>query len=121
MIVTGLEHLLIAVPEGGEDEERRFFIEFLGFKDVEKPDSVADRRGFWLTAGAVNLHIGTEADFRPAKKAHPAFLVADLDAVRTRLEAAGYPTTDDVALPGFRRFFTADPFGNRIELLEPDA
>lgn len=120
MPVIGLEHIQIAVPEGREDAARRFYIDMLGFEEVPRPASLDGRGGFWLKAGPVNLHIGIDPDFHPAMKAHPAFLVDDLDTVRARLEADGRPIRADVPLPGFRRFHTADPFGNRIELMQAD-
>ena len=118
MSVTGLDHFQIAIPAGGEDEVRRFYIGYLGFEEVPRPAQFDGRGGLWMVAGTANLHIGVDPDFRPQKKGHPAFLVADTKALRTRLEADGFPTADDVPIDGYRRFFTADPFGNRIELMD---
>ncbi len=117
MGVIGLDHVQIAIPEDGEDAARGFFCGLLGFAEVPKPANLSPS-GCWLTSGAVALHIGVDPDFRPATKAHPAFLVDDLAALRERLEAAGCETRDDKPVEGYERFFTSDPFGNRIELMQ---
>lgn len=117
MAVTGLDHVQIAIPAGGEDAARAFFGGLLGMVEVPKPaDQSAS--GCWFTGGAANLHIGVDPDFRPASKAHPALLVDDLAALRGRLAAAGCVIRDDKPVAGYARFFTEDPFGNRIELME---
>lgn len=118
MTVLRLDHVQLAMPGRGEAEVRAFYGGLLGLDELEKPDALKARGGVWFACGASQLHLGVEADFRPARKAHPAFIVADLDRVRARLAAAGRPIVDDDALPGVRRFFTEDPFGNRIELIE---
>ena len=118
MAILALDHLQLAMPEGREDDAREFFSDLLGFAEVEKPESLAGRGGGWFRSGTVTLHIGIDKDFRPAKKAHPAFLVDDAAALRRKLEAAGCATVDDVPLPGYERFFVHDPFGNRIELMQ---
>ena len=110
-----LDHVQLAAPPGCEAEARRFFGELLGMREVEKPPSLAARGGVWFES----LHIGVEDEFRPARKAHPALRVEGLAAVVARLRAAGADVVDDEALPGFERIYTADPFGNRLELLEP--
>ena len=117
MAVTGLDHVQLAIPEGGEDAARGFFAGLLGMTEVPKPANLS-RSGCWFTGGAVALHIGVDPDFRPATKAHPAFLVEDLAGLRERLAAAGHPVRDDKPVAGYARFFTEDPFGNRIELME---
>jgi len=106
------------MPEGGEPRARAFFTGQLGMKELPKPDSLKGRGGCWFACGAQELHLGVEAGFRPAKKAHPAFLVKDLDVVRVRLEKAGVQTSFQPPLPSARRIFIEDPFGNRIELIE---
>lgn len=117
MGVVGLDHVKIAIPAGGEDAARGFYAGLLGMVEVPKPANLSPS-GCWFTGGGVALHIGVDPDFRPAKKAHPALLVDDTDALRARLVAAGYAASDDKPIAEYRRFFTADPFGNRIELME---
>ncbi len=117
MSITGIDHVQLAIPEGGEDAMRGFFIGLLGFTEVPKPRNLSPS-GLWLESGPVALHVGVDNDFRPATKAHPAFLVDDLAGLRERLAAEGYPTKDDKPVEGYKRFFTSDPFGNRIELMQ---
>jgi len=100
----------LAAPPGCEAEARRFFGELLGMREVEKPPSLAARGGVWFE----HLHVGVEEDFRPARKAHPAFVVADLDALAAKLGEV----TWDGELPGLRRFYANDPWGNRLEFLQ---
>jgi catechol 2,3-dioxygenase-like lactoylglutathione lyase family enzyme len=116
--VVGLHHVQLAMPPGGEDDAREFYRDLLGLDEVAKPDHLAGRGGCWFRAGDAELHLGVEDDFRPARKAHPALLVRDLDAVRRRLSEAGRGVSTDAELEGHRRIYTADPFGNRIELIE---
>ena len=113
--IIGLDHVQVAAPRGCEEQARAFYGATLGLREVAKPEPLAGRGGVWFQAGAQQLHIGVEDDFQPARKAHPAFLVSDLAALRARLEAAGAPITEDVPLPGRIRFETRDPFGNRLE------
>lgn len=117
MAIIGLDHVQLAIPAGGEDQAREFYSGLLGLAEVPKPATLS-RSGCWFVGGAVNLHLGVDPDFRAATKAHPALVVDDLAALRERLEAAGCEASDDKPIAGFRRFFTADPFGNRIELME---
>lgn len=117
MAVVGLDHVQIAIPERGEDQARAFYAGLLGMAEVPKPANLS-ASGCWFAGGAVSLHIGVDPDFRPAKKAHPALLVDDLAAVRERLAAAGRVIRDDKPVAGYTRFFTEDPFGNRIELMQ---
>ncbi|HEX9037420.1 MAG TPA: methyltransferase domain-containing protein [Ktedonobacterales bacterium] len=114
--VLGLDHAQVAAPRGCEAQARAFYGEVLGLREIAKPEALAGRGGVWFQAGGQQLHIGVEEDFQPARKAHPALLVADLAAARARLEAAGAPIAEDVPLPGRLRFETRDPFGNRLEL-----
>jgi catechol 2,3-dioxygenase-like lactoylglutathione lyase family enzyme len=118
MPVTGLDHILIAIPESSEDEARRFYVGLLGLTEIEKPKSLAGRGGLWLMAGPKPIHIGTEAGFIPPKRAHPGFLVDDLAAMIEVLRQAGADLTFDVPLPGYDRVHVRDPFGNRLELLQ---
>lgn len=113
-----VHHVQLAMPSGGEAEARAFFIRTLGMEELPKPEALHGRGGCWFRAGTVELHLGVEADFQPARKAHPAFEVDDLAVMETRLSAAGVSFTRDVDLPRFRRIFVRDPFGNRIEILE---
>jgi catechol 2,3-dioxygenase-like lactoylglutathione lyase family enzyme len=115
--VIGLDHVQIAIPAGGEDHARTFYGGLLGMAEVTKP-ATQSPSGCWFTSGSVNLHIGVDPDFRPAAKAHPALLVDDLAALRERLAAAGCMVRDDTPVAGYARFFSEDPFGNRIELME---
>jgi catechol 2,3-dioxygenase-like lactoylglutathione lyase family enzyme len=112
-----LDHVQLAMPEGGEPAARAFYGGLLGLAEVAKPPRLAARGGVWFEAGPVRVHLGVEAGFRPARKAHPAFRVADLEALRRRLTTGGIAVQDDDAIPGERRFHVADPFGNRLEFL----
>ena len=117
MAITGLDHVQLAIPPGGEGRAREFYAALLGMAEVPKPATLSPS-GCWFVGGAAMLHIGIDPDFRPAAKAHPAFLVDDLAALCIRLEAAGCPIREDKPVEGYVRFFTQDPFGNRIELME---
>ena len=119
MGIVALDHIQLAMPAGEEDRARAFYEGVLGLAEQPKPKNLARRGGVWFAKGDVKIHLGVEAGFRPAKKAHPAFRVENLAALRARCEAAGYPTVDDQPLPGYERFYVHDPFGNRIECLEP--
>jgi catechol 2,3-dioxygenase-like lactoylglutathione lyase family enzyme len=119
--VTGVEldHVQLAAPEGCEAAARRFFSELIGLAEIEKPEPLRARGGVWFALGRGQLHIGVDADFVPARKAHVALRVeaAELDRLAERLAGAGAPVIWDDALPGERRFYSADPWGNRIEFL----
>ena len=118
--VTGLHHAQITIPSGAEAEARRFYCEVLGLTEVEKPESLAGRGGFWLELGAVQVHVGTEDGVdRSATKAHLAYEVNDVDAWRERLESYGVEILDSVPIPGYSRFEFRDPFGNRVECIQP--
>jgi catechol 2,3-dioxygenase-like lactoylglutathione lyase family enzyme len=118
--VFTLDHVQLAIPPGGEDAARRFWVEALGLVEIAKPANLAARGGCWFEGPALRLHLGVERDFRPARKAHPALRVDGLPALRDRLAAAGFPPVDDEPLEGFDRCYVDDPFGNRIELMEPE-
>ena len=118
-MLYGIHHVQLAIPAGGEPLARAFYGAQLGLDEVDKPPQLAARGGVWFERGPVRVHLGIEDPFHPALKAHPAFLVSDLPALRARLDAAGQGYRSDDALPGYDRIFVADPFGNRIELLEP--
>ena len=117
MAIIGLDHFQIAIPENDEDMARAYYGELLGMHEVPKPDNLS-QTGCWFERGGVSLHIGVDSDFAPARKAHPALLVDDLAMLRERLEAAGHQTHDDKPVEGYNRFFTFDPFGNRIEFMQ---
>lgn len=117
-MITALHHVQLAMPRGREDEARAFYVGVLGFTEIPKPANLARRGGLWLTSGTADVHLGVEDDFRPAKKAHPALLVDDLAELRRVCEAAGAMLTIDEPLEGYDRAYVADPFGNRIELLQ---
>jgi catechol 2,3-dioxygenase-like lactoylglutathione lyase family enzyme len=118
MQIKGLDHVQIAMPPGGEDAARQFYGALLGMTEIPKPAQLAGRGGCWFQAPGIQLHMGVERDFIPARKAHPALLVADLGALQERLAAAGVATTPDDTVPGVRRCYAADPFGNRIEFIQ---
>ncbi len=115
-----LHHVQVAMPPGKEEEARAFYGGLLGLEEVAKPPALARRGGCWFRRGEVELHLGVEEDFRPARQAHAALLVDDLDDLAARLVKGGLEPAWDGDLPGHRRFYTTDPFGNRLELLEVD-
>lgn len=116
--VLQLDHVQLAMPAGQEAAARGFFVELLGMREEPKPAALASRGGCWFRSGQVSLHLGVEAEFRPQRKAHPALRVSDLDALARTLERAGHGLTWDDLIPGVRRFYAHDPFGNRIEFME---
>jgi len=107
------------MPAGGEDAARAFYHCALGIAETPKPADMAKRGGCWFEDGAVKIHLGVELDFRPARKAHPGLLVTDLATLKDRLSAGNYAYQENDAMPGYRRIFVDDPFGNRLELMEP--
>ena len=114
----GLDHVQLAAPEGCEAKARHYFGELLGMKEVEKPERLKTRGGVWFQCGPQMVHIGVENGFSPAKKAHPAFLVRGIEALMQRLAENGIRFRLDEDIPGTIRFFTEDPFGNRLEFME---
>jgi catechol 2,3-dioxygenase-like lactoylglutathione lyase family enzyme len=115
-MITGFDHVQVAMPSGREAAARAFYAGLLEMEELPKPPALAARGGCWFAAGTAVLHLGVEASFAPARKAHPALLVEDLDRLAATLTAAGYECTPaDGEIPGVRRFHTHDPFGNRIE------
>jgi catechol 2,3-dioxygenase-like lactoylglutathione lyase family enzyme len=119
MKILRIDHVQLAMPPGQEALARDFYTRILGIPELQKPATLVGRGGAWFGEGALEVHLGVEKDFSPARKAHPAFLVEDLAAIAARLRAEKFPVIEDDLLPGYDRFFTADPFGNRIELLQP--
>ena len=128
MTILSIDHVQLAMPVGEEEKARAFFVNILGFHEIPKPAELAKRGGAWfqnvptaveLPSGTVKLHVGVEADFRPARKAHPAFIVDDLDSLIAKAQSAGCETdTTQPPLDGYKRAHVFDPFGNRIELME---
>lgn len=113
-----LDHVQLAMPAGGEAEADAFYLGVLGMEMRPKPLVMAARGGRWFAAGEVSIHLGVDPDFRPARKAHPAVVVDDLDALAASLTEAGVALRLDTELDGVRRGFVDDPFGNRIELIQ---
>jgi len=118
MPILALDHVQLAMPEGGEHEARLFYAGLLGLAEVPKPANLAARGGCWFERGAIKVHLGVEKDFAPARKAHPAFLVDDLASFVAMLATNGVASRSDEPLQGYDRVYVSDPFGNRIELME---
>jgi len=115
-VITGYDHVQVAIPAGGEDVARGFYGELLAMTELTKPPVLARRGGCWFASGGAVLHLGVEQPFAAAAKAHPAFLVTDLDELAALLRGQGYDVTwSSGEIAGVRRFHTADPFGNRLE------
>jgi catechol 2,3-dioxygenase-like lactoylglutathione lyase family enzyme len=117
--MTRLHHVQVSCPAGSEAATRAFYGGLLGLDEVAKPIELAKRGGVWFRGSGYELHVGVEEDFAPARKAHPAFVVDDVDALASRLQAAGVDVAWDSNFPGYRRFHTHDPHGNRVEILAP--
>lgn len=117
-MLVAVDHVQLAAPPGSEDRLRGYYAGMLGMTEIAKPPVLAARGGCWFQAGPVQLHLGIEADFRPAKKAHPGLRVAGIEAYAARLEERGAQVTWDDDLPGHKRFHSEDPVGNRLEFLE---
>jgi catechol 2,3-dioxygenase-like lactoylglutathione lyase family enzyme len=117
-MIAGLDHVQLAIPRGGEETARAFYGGVLGLVEREKPVQLLANGGLWFEGAGLQLHLGVEDDFGPARKAHVAFIVRDLDGLGMNLRAAGASYDPDDRVPGRTRAYTADPFGNRIELIE---
>lgn len=113
---TAIDHVQLAMPAGGEERAREFYRDVLGMAEIPKPAELARRGGCWFASGDVQIHLGVEKEFRPAKKAHPALRCRDYEKLIRRLRAAGIDVMEDENIPGVPRCHVADPFGNRIEL-----
>lgn len=118
-MIPSIDHVQIAIPQGGEFQARWYYGALLGMNEIEKPANLQARGGVWFQTANLQLHLGVDPAFLPATKAHVAFTFTDLNQVRERLMEAGIIIIDDEPLPGFERFYVADPFGNRIECLTP--
>jgi catechol 2,3-dioxygenase-like lactoylglutathione lyase family enzyme len=120
--ILGLDHVQVAGPAGCEAEARRFYGALLGLDELEKPEPLRARGGVWFQIGDQQLHVGVDREFAAARKAHPALLVApgDLSTIADRLAVAGAGVQWDQALPGTRRLYSEDPWGNRLEFVEAD-
>ncbi len=116
-VFVALDHVQLAMPVGGEEAARQFYGSVLGMVEVPKPVELAERGGVWFSSGSVHVHLGVEAEFRPARKAHPALVCRDYSGLLTKLEAAGITVAPAADIPGVRRCHVSDPFGNRIELI----
>ena len=121
MPVRHIDHILIAMPAGREADARAFYCGVLGMSEKIKPPVLAARGGCWFEIGALQVHLGVEKNFIPARKAHPAFIVEDLAGMIEKAMQGGYNVTADEPLEGCERRHVDDPFGNRIELIEPHA
>lgn len=120
MSIQRLDHVQLAMPQGQEADAVAFYEGLLGVPHVEKPPHLAARGGCWFERGDLKVHLGVDKDFRPATKAHAAFIVTDLEALVDVIAAAGHRVVDDEPLDGYLRIYVDDPFGNRIELMEPN-
>lgn len=119
-MILRIHHVQITIPVGAEDSGREFYCGVLGLPESEKPDALKERGGFWLGAGDRQVHVGVEDQVdRAATKAHLAFEVDDLSRWRQKLSAAGVAILEGASIPGFERFEFRDPFGNRVELIQP--
>jgi len=116
-----LHHVQLAIPPGSEDTCRQFWAELLGLAEVQKPPVLAGRGGCWFRAGGLEVHLGVEEEFAPARKAHPGIMVNGLSELADRLTRAGVEVRWDNGFPGFDRFYADDPFGNRLEFMQPHA
>ncbi|WP_420641491.1 VOC family protein [Candidatus Leptofilum sp.] len=118
MKITRLDHVQLAMPPGGEEQARAFYGRILNLRELEKPEPLQAKGGCWFAGEGLELHLGVQADFVPATKAHPGLRVADLEAVQAHLQAAGIPIVADTSGVRVRRFYVNDPFGNRLEFMQ---
>lgn len=116
--ILGIDHIQLAITPGAEAVARQFYGAVLGLTELPKPQEMAGRGGLWFALGPQQLHLGGEAGFSPSKKVHPALLVDDLDWFLARLTQAACTIDTSLQIPGVKRAFTFDPFGNRIELMQ---
>jgi Lactoylglutathione lyase and related lyases len=118
MSIIEIHHIQLAMPPGAEEIARSFYIGILDFTEIDKPSNLAKRGGVWFRSKSVQLHLGIETNFRPSKKAHPAFEVDDLASIEKRCMDSGHSVARDEPLSGYERIYVTDPFENRIELLQ---
>lgn len=112
-----IHHVQLSMPPGAESVARRFYADLLGLKEIPKPPKLAARGGCWFGSGNLQIHLGVEQDFRPAKKAHPAILCEGYEALIAKLKADGVEVAEADDIPGVHRAHIFDPFGNRLELI----
>lgn len=117
-LFKAIDHVQLAAPKGSEETARKFFVDVLGFVEIEKPEALKQRGGVWFQLGNIQVHIGIEELFIPAQKAHPAFEIENLEELKRHLTYHQVSFTEDEQLPGANRIYMNDPFGNRIEILE---
>lgn len=117
-LLEAIDHVQLAAPPGEEETARKFFVGILGFIEVEKPPLLKSQGGVWFQSGGIQLHIGADEAFVPAEKAHPAFRMKDLEGLKKHLDKESVPYQEDSRLPGAKRIYVKDPFGNRMEFLE---
>jgi len=113
----GIHHVQVAIPNGREEDARAFYGSLLGLTELSKPPAQAARGGVWFKCGSQELHLGVEEPFSPARKAHPGLAFSEYEHLIERLKKVGIAVSEDLTIPGIRRAFVADPFGNRIELV----
>jgi catechol 2,3-dioxygenase-like lactoylglutathione lyase family enzyme len=118
-MLKDIDHVQVAMPAGEEGRARDFYARVLGLEEVEKPENLRKRGGLWFSLGARQFHLGADENFTPARKAHPAFLVEDVETLKRVLESNGYKVVNDEPLEGYDRIYADDPFGNRLEFLKP--
>lgn len=118
MKITRLDHVQVAMPPGGEEKAREFYGRILNLREIEKPAQLQAKGGCWFAGAGLELHLGVQVDFVAATKAHPGLRVADLDATRDHLQAAGVSIVADQSGVALRRFYVNDPFGNRLEFMQ---
>ena len=117
MKIHGVHHVQIAIPAGGEDTSRAFYGELLGLTEVAKPEPLVSRGGCWFRGSNIEIHLGVDPEFRPARKSHLAVVVDDLERAKQQLATSGVAISEDDFEIGFRRFYATDPFGNRLEFV----
>ena len=120
-MIVGVDHVQLAMPSGREADARRFYADTLGLPEIPKPPHLSTRGGAWFQNERVKIHLGVEQDFRPARKAHPGLLVANLRELVQRIQDAGYDVVEDGLLENANHVYVLDPFGNRLELIQAPA
>jgi len=121
MSIIGIDHIQLAMPAGQEEKARAFYSHLLGIPEIPKPTALVKRGGVWFENDLVKIHLGVEAKFSPARKAHPGLLVSELRKLTEKLRKAGFDVSEDEPLIGYERVYVSDPFGNRLEFMERKA